>query len=272
MITKAEMNRFVQENYPDITDRILDKEHVAGFCPKCSRDMGFQIIEIETARQRTEYNRYREDFSWPYMNILRCPKCGLFSLWILQKIDRIEEAAAAPATKGAAALIAPPITPPPKSVQRIYRITAIPPEGKYEIPELPQEPASLRKAYREAIQCLHNNCPMAAAAMFRRALQIITRDVLGAPPSVLSRELASLVGKPNKLGVILSQTFETNGYILREVGNQGAHPDHDPDLLTFTSEDAGALYEIFLEVVSELFVVPAAAQAAKQKLMERRKI
>jgi hypothetical protein len=190
---------------------------------------------------------------------------------MLQKVDLIEKTASAPATSGASALTRCE-KEPPNVIQRIYRIAAIPPEGKYEIPELPEDPASLRMAYREAIQCLNNNCPMAAAAMFRRALQIITRDILGAPPSILAKELAWAVGKPNKLGVTLSKAFETNSFILREVGNQGAHPDKDPDLLDFTPEDAGALYEIFLEVVSELFVVPVAARAAKQSLMDRRKI
>lgn len=270
MITLDEMIKFIEENYPDVTDRILDKSHVAGFCPgpKCNREMGLQILEISTASKRTEYGS-RSDFFMPYMVHLKCPRCELFSLWILYRVTRIVESAAV-ARPGAAALAS--IKAPPKISYKTYRLVAIPPEGKYEIPELPQEPASLRKAYSEAIRCWNNNCPMAAASMFRRALQIVTRDILGAPPSTLANELAWVVGKPNKLGVTLSKGFETNGYILRAVGNQGAHPDQDPDLLTFTSEDAGDLYDIFLEVVSELFVVPAASQAAKQKLMERRKI
>jgi len=261
------MNRFIEQNYPEVTDRILDKEHVAGFCPKCNRDMGLQILQTKTSIKKTEYGMV-DDFSWPLEVVLRCPRCGLFSLWILHKISRQEEDTAP--SRAASALAA--IKPPHKVVERIYRIVAIPPEGKFEIPELPQEPTSLRKAYREAIQCWNSNCPMAAAAMFRRALQIITPGILVTSPSTLANELVSLVGKPNKLGVTLSKAFQDNSYIIREVGNQSAHPDQDPDLLSFTSEDAGALYDIFLEVVSELFVVPAAAQAAKQKLMERRKI
>jgi len=113
---------------------------------------------------------------------------------------------------------------------------------------------------------------MAAAAMFRRALQIITRDILGASHGKLAKKLASLVDKPNKLGVTLSTSFDSHGYIIREVGNQAAHPDRDPDLLSFTHEDAQDLYEIFLDLVSELFVAPAAVERAKASLMSHRKL
>ena len=113
---------------------------------------------------------------------------------------------------------------------------------------------------------------MAAAAMFRRALQVITRDILGASPGNLASELKSLVGKENKLGVRLSRSFDNHSYLIKEIGNQAAHPDADPDLLSFTYEDAMDLHAIFLELISELFVAPAAAARAVQSLMDRRKI
>lgn len=56
------------------------------------------------------------------------------------------------------------------------------------------------------------------------------------------------------------------------MGNQAAHPDADPDLLSFTHQDAQNLYEIFLNIVAELFVAPAAAQKATEGLMTRRKL
>jgi hypothetical protein len=40
------------------------------------------------------------------------------------------------------------------------------------------------------------NPNIAAAAMFRRALQIITRELLGARPGNLANELNEVVGKP----------------------------------------------------------------------------
>lgn len=64
----------------------------------------------------------------------------------------------------------------------------------------------------------------------------------------------------------------SNGYIVKEVGNQSAHPDRDPDLLDFTPEDAEDLQSVFMELVGELFVVPAAVERAKIDFLTRRKI
>jgi hypothetical protein len=112
---------------------------------------------------------------------------------------------------------------------------------------------------------------MAAAAMFRRALQIITRDVLGAKPGNLANELKEVVGKSLN-GTVLKDDFATNGYIVREAGNQGAHPDKDPDLILFTMQDAQDLQVVFMEIVNDLFVTPAAIAKSKAEFLARRKI
>ena len=161
---------------------------------------------------------------------------------------------------------------PPPMEEKTFRLLSIPGEAQYDIPGLPEEPASLKKAYLEAVKSIDNNCPMAAAALFRRGLQIITRDILGAKPSRLANELKSLKNKQNKLGVKLTKDFHDNAYIVKEVGNQAAHPDNDPDLLDFVPEDAENLHRIFLEIVAELFVAPEAARKAKEELFEKRKL
>ena len=104
------------------------------------------------------------------------------------------------------------------------------------------------------------------------ALQIITRDILGAKPDSLANEIKSLIGVKNKLGITLINDFSENSYIVKECGNQGAHPDKDPDLLDFAPEDARNLYNIFLEIVSDLFVAPIAAKKAREDLLNKRKI
>jgi uncharacterized protein DUF4145 len=109
------------------------------------------------------------------------------------------------------------------------------------------------------------------AAMFRRALQVITRDILGAKPGNLANELREVVGK-NFNGVTITQNFADVGYIVKEAGNQGAHPDADTDLLNFTAQDADDLKAVFMELVGELFVVPAAIAKAKSEFLDRRKI
>jgi hypothetical protein len=115
------------------------------------------------------------------------------------------------------------------------------------------------------------NAPLAAAAMFRRALQVVTRDVLGAKPGNLANELREVVGKEFN-GVKITANFSDVGYIIKEAGNQGAHPDADPDLLTFTAQAAEDLQRVFLELVSDLFIVPAAIKKSREDFLARRKI
>jgi hypothetical protein len=258
LLTTKEFEEYVASHYPDVTDKILDQDHIAGHCPECDRGMGLQVLGVQTAISQSMYGGMA-DYTMPYITMLRCPVCKRQTIWILYRITRYNTNPLDPKSA---------FTPQAS----IYRIAAIPSEGKHDIPELPEKPEALRSAYAEAIRCLGNNCPMAAAAMFRRALQIITRDILGAKVGTLASELDSLVGKPNKLGIALSKSFSKNGYIIREVGNQAAHPDSDTDLLAFTHDDAQNLYEIFLEVVAELFIAPAAAAQATKTLMERRKL
>ncbi len=115
------------------------------------------------------------------------------------------------------------------------------------------------------------NAHLAAAVMFRRALHVITRDLLGAKPGNLANELNEIVGETYN-GAVITKNFANVGYIIKEAGNQGAHPDKDPDLLDFTSQDTQDLQDIFMELVSELFIVPAAKEKAKAEFLARRKI
>jgi Domain of unknown function (DUF4145) len=140
-----------------------------------------------------------------------------------------------------------------------------------DIEELPSDPPSLRIAYKQAVRAIDANANLAAAAMFRRALQIITRELLGAKPGNLANELKEVVGKKYN-GAAITKSFASIGYVIKEAGNQGAHPDKDPDLLDFTSQDAQDLQDIFMEIVAELFIIPAAKEKAHQEFLARRKI
>jgi hypothetical protein len=154
---------------------------------------------------------------------------------------------------------------------RYFRVTSIPSEGMEEIEELPDHPSALRTAYRQAIRSMDANAHLAAAAMFRRALQVITRDVLGTHRGNLANELKQIVGKSYN-GATITTDFSENAYIVKEAANQAAHPDADADLLDFSPEDARDLQGIFMELVSELFVVPAVVKKAKADFLTRRKI
>ncbi len=264
LLDAAEFSTLIGSAYVDVTDKVLDKEHLAAHCPTCDREVALQVEHIEgvVIRLSKTVNTKWADFSFPFTVTFKCPICSGLGMWI---VFRVSMSSAKHTANLSHAL-------EKNADVKIYRIAAIPPDGINEIEELPKEPASLRTAYGEAIQCLSNNCPMAAAAMFRRALQIITRDILGARPGTLASELSSLRGNSNKLGITLTSSFDKHSFILKEIGNQAAHPDKDPDLLSFSYDDAYDLYGIFLEIVSELFIVPQAAERARRAIMERRKI
>lgn len=212
---------------------------------------GFQLVKREIAGDQTIYSHFETDLDAPVIYIFRCPVCHAFKQWIIYEWQIQDDAG--------------------KWNRCYFRVTSVPNEGLEEIVELPEDPPSLRAAYRQAIRAMDANANLAAAAMFRRALQVITRDLLGAKPGNLANELNAVVGKPFNGGTITTN-FANIGYIIKEVGNQGAHPDEDPDLLDFTSEDAEDLQQIFMEVVSELFVIPVAKEKAKLEFMARRKV
>ena len=213
---------------------------------------GFQLVRRDISGATTTYGGFDRDFKAPVTYLFRCPVCSAFKQWLVYEFDTKDMASG-------------------KFSKHYFRVTSLPSEGIEDIDELPSDPPSLRTAYRQAIRAMDANANLAAAAMFRRALQIITRDFLGARPGNLATELTEVVGKPYH-GVTVTNAFASIGYIVKEAGNQGAHPDKDPDLLDFTAQDAEDLQTIFLELVSELFIIPAAKEKAKADFLARRKI
>lgn len=238
---------YVKENYLEVTDSRKDEDHWDLFCQKCKIVRGFQVVKRAVTEKSAGYG-YTSFTDWevPQAIYFRCPVCKAYKIWLVFTLFIDEKAC-------------------------LYKITAIPNEGLEEIVELPEKPASLRIAYKQAVRSMDANAHIAAANMFRRAVQIITRDILGAKPGKLGAELKSTVGKKFN-GITVTNDFATNGYIIKEAGNQGAHPDRDIDLLDFTQKDAEDLQKIFMEMVGDLFVVPEAIKKSKEDFIKRRKI
>jgi len=252
----ADLYAYIKENYPEVTDKRIDAGQWDLYCPHCKIVRGFQVTSRIAQAKRV---RHRGGFvdspdnSSPVSYWFSCPVCSGFKQWVVyelryKKADEENE-----------------------YYTKYFRITSLPGEGMEDIEELPEDPPALREAYRQAIRAKDANAHIAAAAMFRRAVQVITREMLGAKPGNLANELRECVGKTYDGGTV-QQSFADVGYIIKEVGNQAAHPDGDADLLHFTPEDADDLQMIFMELVSELFVVPAALKKAKAEFMQRRKI
>ena len=246
-----DLRKYVIETFPEVTDARIDDDHWDLECSVCNVTRGFQLTQRMAGTSQTGYSSFSIDSAAPVTYVFRCPVCHAFKQWIVYEVVVKNEQG--------------------QNVKRYYRVTSVPSEGLEEMSELPENPPALREAYRQAVRAMDANANLAAAAMFRRALQVITRDLLGAKPGNLANELREVVGKSYNGGVVTTN-FADVGYIIKEGGNQGAHPDKDPDLLDFTTEDATDLQAIFMEVVSELFVIPAAKLKAKQDFMARRKI
>lgn len=246
-----ELRLYVMQNFPEVTDHRINESHWDLECTTCKVTRGFQLTSREVSGETVGYGNFNRDFKAPVTYIFRCPVCKAFKQWIVYEFE-------IPRKDG-------------KFKTHYFRVTSVPNEGLEDISELPQDPPQLRSAYREAIRAMDANANIAAAAMFRRALQVITRDLLGAKPGNLANELNEVVGKSFN-GVTITNNFAKIGYIIKEVGNQGAHPDKDPDLLDFTAEDAEDLQQVFMELVSELFIIPAAIQKSKQEFLARRKV
>ena len=213
--TTEDQKEYIRETYPEVTDHRIDERHWDLHCSHCNMTRGFQVIERSEGREYTNYGGvYSIDSEAPYSIYFRCPVCSGYKQWILYKISSrevIEE-------------VNPGEEPKKKTVVRYYRVTSLPSEGVEDMEEIPENPPSLRTAYKQAIRAMDANAHIAAAAMFRRALQIITRDILDATPGSLAAELSEVVGKKYN-GVKITNDFSDIGYILKEAGNQGAHPD-----------------------------------------------
>jgi hypothetical protein len=255
--TQEDLWEYIAKNYIEVTDNRIDDSHWDLACPKCKVTRGFQVIKADLSGvydiiyNPNNPSRFTEDFNSPITYLFRCPVCRSFKQWIVYRKVEIYKSL-------------------PRNVN-YYRVTSVPAEGLEDIDELPDKPESLRVAYRQAIRAMDANAPLAAAAMFRRAVQVITRELLGAKPGNLAKELETIVGKVYN-GATVTKNFADVAYIVKEAGNQGAHPDSDPDLLDFTPQDASDLQQVFMELVIELFVVPAAIEKAKADFLARRKI
>jgi hypothetical protein len=246
-----EQKRYIIDNFPEVTDQRIDDDHWDLLCTHCKAVRGFQVTRSEIHAFEVRYREYKKDFDGPRTLYFRCPVCKAYKIWLVFILTFFDKDS--------------------NESEHYFRITSIPSEGLEEIEELPEKPPPLRTAYRQAIRAMDANAHIAAAAMFRRAVQIITRDLLGATPGNLANELHQVIGKTYN-GVTITANFAELGYIIKEAGNQGAHPDRDPDLLDFTLQDAQDLQTIFMELVSELFIVPEATKKAKADFLARRKI
>jgi len=138
--------------------------------------------------------------------------------------------------------------------------------------DIPGEYVSLKDTTADAAFCLTHSKYIAAAILFRRAIQILAKDILGGVGRNLFEQLQWLKTNKNNLNVDLSEVFHDNAKIIKDIGNQGAHPDEDITLHNFSKEDAEGLHDLFITIIHEVFVKPAKLKTLQEDLMKSRKL
>jgi hypothetical protein len=154
-----------------------------------------------------------------------------------------------------------------------YRLFRLPErEEGYINKDIPKEYESLKNTVNEANFCMTNSKSLSAAILFRRAIQILVKDILGGLGKNLFLQLEWLKNNKNKLGIDLTEVFHENSKIIKDIGNQGAHPDDDISLHNFTKQDAEGLHDLFLSIIHEVFVKPIKLKAIQDELKQNRKL
>lgn len=170
----------------------------SGRCPHCLIAARFQRVMIGRGAatitvEHRKHDPFSESPSEPSrtFEFFQCPNCNdviiWMSTWNTCQADR--------------------------GLERIFPIRSDhppPPQGT---------PPHIARAYEEAVRVLPIS-PNAAAALARRALQTILREVVGAPPGSIYAEIEAARSK-------LPDWLISGLHHLREVGNFALHPDKD---------------------------------------------
>jgi len=235
---------YIIGNFTNITPLFIDLNHIKEYCMLCKATMGFEIDSVPIPAEKKHLV-----LKTPQPLLLTCPVCHSFKVWIVQNIFLRDNNNTG-------------------SIQR-YRLMSIPKEQP-EIPEMPDKPPYLKKLYLEGVKCLEAGCPMAAAVVFKRAIHVLTRELLGATPGTLLSEFRSIINKRNKLGIVLHETFKNNPYLEKESSLTTKSASSGHDMISFTDEDAYTLHEIFIELVVMLFVLPNSVNQAREQLLTKK--
>lgn len=114
---------------------------------------------------------------------------------------------------------------------------------------------SFEKSFIEGIKCLNVGAPFAAVVMFRKCLQIIVEDK-GATGRDLKQKIQSLTTSG-----ILSETLESISTVIREVGNDGAHPN----IFSPSIQDAKDILDFLLLLIDQIYILPEKAERLKDR-------
>jgi hypothetical protein len=253
LLDEEEFEMFIKKNYSLVVEGGSSsmQEDFAGHCDYCKRDVFLKI------GSRWFDQTYNDDTLPTFATFfIQCPSCKRQSFIQTIVFSRFKSVG-----NGGT------------YVYDYYKLFQVPTEDiLFETKDIPEEFQILKNTVVEAKFNLANSQYMSATMMFRRALQILAKTVLGAKGKTLFNQLEWLKENRNNLNIDLTQLFHDDSDLIRKVGNQSAHPDDDEDLHEFTKEDANAVHDLFLVLINEVFVLPKKAKILKSELAERRKL
>jgi hypothetical protein len=275
LLNKKEFISYIQSNYQKIyeTEKWTDfSNEMDGFCDNCRRDVYFKI-RSRIFQEGYYYSRHG-DLPSLVTYFIECPKCfrkrfiQLLLIAVNQTFDKdgnlvtdIDEDNTD--EEGFTN----------KTHYELYKLYTLPTqEESFAIKDIPDKFLSLRQSVSEAIFTMTHGKFISSAIMFRRALQIIAKDILGAQGRTLYSQLDWLKENKNLLGIDLTDLFHDNSKLIKDVGNQGAHLDEDITLQNFNEADVNALHDLFLVIVNEIFIKPEKIKAIQAELIKNRKL
>src|ERR1039458_3797595 len=130
-----DLRKYISENYPEVSDHRINDDHWDIECTVCKVTRGFQLTRKAVLHTQVGYSDYKRDFDSPVAYLFRCPVCHAFKQWIVYEWQEQN------AESG-------------KWEWKRYRMSSVPSEGLEDISELPENPPSLRVAYRQAIRAM----------------------------------------------------------------------------------------------------------------------
>lgn len=257
LINEKEFEEYIKINFECIyeANRSLVPSEIPGICDSCGRDVFLKIYS-------KSYDKpYSDDRIPEFINIyFECPSCRRKSF--INSVQFIEQKAVQNGNSTSY-----------EYTYRLYKIYRLPVSDENYINEdIPSKYSSLRKTATEANYCLSNSKYIASAILFRRAIQILVKDVLGSKGNSLYKQLEWLKTNENILDINLTEVFHDNMKIIKDIGNQGAHPDDDITLHDFTKDDANGLHDLFISIIHEIFVKPAKIKSLQDELKRSRKL
>jgi len=142
------------------------------------------------------------------------------------------------------------------------------PKGSPRSPCPPEVPIKYAEDYNEACMVLTDS-PKASAALSRRCLQNILRDIAKVKPGKLSDEIQQVIDRGN-LPSHISESIDA----IRIIGNLAAHPEKDKSTGEIISVEPGEA-EWNLDVLESLFdfyfVQPEITKKKKEALNQKLK-